>query len=851
MKPTKTILVFLFTLVLLVTGKLLHAQTLVPENPDCCDLKEIDGLHDPIPDNSIGFKVDLGGTEVNGTWLLDASAEGTLLTCLVDGFTGDPSNSITITTIDGLYFDWSSTLALDAIIVKGGPDAHVYYYDPESTGDVGLHAPINPSNGNPYEISHIEFCFDYELGIAKTAFPTFTRTFSWTISKSVTPDQWDLFVGDDGTSEYTVSVDKTGFTDNNWAVNGTITIENNTPFDVVVGAISDVVVDGLVSDPNTAGGTALVPDCGISFPYTLASGASFSCTYASSLNDASDRTNIAKVTVAGELVEGAYTLEPIIFGDPTALVNDEVNVTDTNGESWGPVSDDASWTYMRTFTCGEDNTYLNTASIVETGDSDDATVEVNCYELTVTKDASTSLTRTWDWTIDKSADQTDLNLMPGQQFLVNYAVNVDAAYTDSDWATAGGIYVTNSAPIPAVINSLTDIISGGIAGIVDCAIAFPYTLAPGNTLTCTYSAALADDATRTNTGTATLQNYAYDKDGVATENGTTDYSGIATVDFAGATITEVDECVDVTDTHVGSLGTVCAEALPASFYYSIWVGPYSDPDDCGEQTVDNTASFVTNDRGYTGSDSWTVNVLVPCDYGCTLTLGYWKTHSEYGPAPYDDTWALLTNGADEPFFISGQTWFEVLWTPPAGNVYYILAPQYIAAALNFLNGADPSAAQTAFDEAEGLLQNNTPEETGSLKGQAKKEWTDLATILDDYNNGIIGPGHCSEEEEIEDKSSPVLTGTQETTGSYSLEQNYPNPFSNTTNIIVRMPETERVDINVYSLLGQKVSNIFSGNLEEGTHTFTYTIPATLPEGVYVYTLEANGVKLIKKMNVIR
>jgi hypothetical protein len=48
---------------------------------------------------------------------------------------------------DGTYFDWESTLGLDAVIVKGGPNANVYTYVPESTADTLLHSPINPSNG--------------------------------------------------------------------------------------------------------------------------------------------------------------------------------------------------------------------------------------------------------------------------------------------------------------------------------------------------------------------------------------------------------------------------------------------------------------------------------------------------------------------------------------------------------------------------------------------------------------------------------------------------------------------------------------------------------------------------------
>ena len=51
------------------------------------------------------------------------------------------------------------------------------------------------------------------LSATKTATGHWTRTFRWTIDKSVTPATWNLFRGDSGTSQYTVSVTKDGYTD--------------------------------------------------------------------------------------------------------------------------------------------------------------------------------------------------------------------------------------------------------------------------------------------------------------------------------------------------------------------------------------------------------------------------------------------------------------------------------------------------------------------------------------------------------------------------------------------------------------------------------------------------------------
>ncbi len=137
---------------------------------------------------------------------------------------------------------------------------------------------------------------------------------------------------------------------------------------------------------------------------------------------------------------------------------------------------------------------------------------------------------------------------------------------------------------------------------------------------------------------------------------------------------------------------------------------------------------------------WDFDLEEEEDGGCSLTPGYWKTHSINGPAPYDDIWAQI--GETTPFFSSGTSWYGALWTEPKGNPYWILAHAYIAAHLNDLNDADFTVAQAAFDAATTLFENNTPADAGALKGAAKAEWTNLATILDNYNNGLIGPGHC-------------------------------------------------------------------------------------------------------------
>ena len=61
----------------------------------------------------------------------------------------------------GTLVDWTSSAPIDAVIVKGGPNANAYVYAGESSGDTGLHAPFNGPD-KYYGLSHVDFCWDDE-----------------------------------------------------------------------------------------------------------------------------------------------------------------------------------------------------------------------------------------------------------------------------------------------------------------------------------------------------------------------------------------------------------------------------------------------------------------------------------------------------------------------------------------------------------------------------------------------------------------------------------------------------------------------------------------------------------------
>jgi len=451
-------------------------------------------------------------------------------------------------------------------------------------------------------------CIGTRITATVTATAKWTAECAWTIDKSVTPDTWDLFEGDTGTSLYTITVTKSCSGEQAW-VEGQVCVKN-------CGAVAtqNLAITIQLRNANNLIATAPVD---VSSHPVITPGETWCYPYKVNIPAASIQANglykvTAKVTITNGLGVSPFACTNLP-SKPTSS-NDTINVDDTNGGSW-TFSNSGSVTYEKTFTCEDEGVNTNTATIRETGQSDDASVIVNCYGLEVVKTAQTSFTRRYYWTIDKSADQSALTLSICNKKQVNYQVCVDATYVDIAWAVVGTITVLNPAPMVADIIGIADEVSPDIAAVADFGpITYPYALAAEGGLAGTYSADLPDASSRTNTTTVTIQNYAYKWDGTATPIGTTTFSGTTNIDFSTAEMEEIDECITVTDTYAGSVGTVCYSAAPKCFKYSRWIGPYKK---CGCYKVDNTASFVTNDTKTTGSDSWrvTVTVKVSC-HGC-------------------------------------------------------------------------------------------------------------------------------------------------------------------------------------------------------------------------------------------
>lgn len=112
-------------------------------------------------------------------------------------------------------------------------------------------------------------------------------------------------------------------------------------------------------------------------------------------------------------------------------------------------------------------------------------------------------------------------------------------------------------------------------------------------------------------------------------------------------------------------------------------------------------------------------------------------------------------------------------------------------------------------------------------------WLETGVHPDSNDVGIVG------------KADPAVMA------KYTLSQNYPNPFNPTTQIEYALPVRSNITLDVFNMLGQKVTTLYQGTQKAGNHTVTFD-GSGLAGGIYFYRLQSdNGVSLTKKFVLLK
>lgn len=212
----------------------------------------------------------------------------------------------------------------------------------------------------------------------------------------------------------------------------------------------------------------------------------------------------------------------------------------------------------------------------------------------------------------------------------------------------------------------------------------------------------------------------------APKEGWGDFTGVGTLNTWGSATQSFqlgpNEALDV---EIGDLqdesgvgGTIAGELQSSqSYVFCVYpIGP-NGPDPAIHGTISTTLTANTTAEGQ----------------NCTFTIGFWKNHPEAWPVT---TLMLGTVSYNQTDLLS------ILNEPVNGNGLISLAHQLIAAKLNIDQGADPTAVSSTITAADALIGGLVVPPVGS-GFLSPSSTSSLTQTLDDYNNGIIGPGHCA------------------------------------------------------------------------------------------------------------
>ncbi len=183
------------------------------------------------------------------------------------------------------------------------------------------------------------------------------------------------------------------------------------------------------------------------------------------------------------------------------------------------------------------------------------------------------------------------------------------------------------------------------------------------------------------------------------------------------------------------VGTIAGPLAPgASSTLTATITVSSDRTNIGTATgnpTDDTGADIPGQADVTDSDD--AVVVMEVEGGCTLTQGYWKNHP--------GAWPVESLMLGDVVIYTKAELIELLKTPTGGDAGIVLVHQLIAAKLNVENGADPSVVEDIIADADDWLVDYGDTLPCSIKMDTPEGAVavDLAEILDDYNNGIIGP----------------------------------------------------------------------------------------------------------------
>jgi len=286
--------------------------------------------------------------------------------------------------------------------------------------------------------------------------------------------------------------------------------------------------------------------------------------------------------------------------------------------------------------------------------------------------------------------------------------------------------------------------------------------------------------------------------------------------------------------------------------------------------TDKEVSFAAPSVNWSGWDF--IGLANSCDY--LFIMGYdfygsWSTNA--GPsAPltggnYNITNTLTNynNGYGAVVNISPEK--LILGVPYYGNKWRTSSMNQGATALEYIGSRKYSTAISELGNNNLLWSSTyeTPWYTYESSGNYYQTWFDneesLALKYDlAISKNLKGVGmwalnydqYRTELWELLRDSFINTTEENDLPDNLKLYQNYPNPFNPITTIEYELKEDSNIEINIYNILGEKITQLFNSHKVKGRHTIDLNAIG-LASGTYFYEIKSDTHSKIKKMLLIK
>lgn len=98
--------------------------------------------------------------------------------------------------------------------------------------------------------------------------------------------------------------------------------------------------------------------------------------------------------------------------------------------------------------------------------------------------------------------------------------------------------------------------------------------------------------------------------------------------------------------------------------------------------------------------------------------------------------------------------------------------------------------------------------------------------------------------------SPVSSVEETVPSTFTLEQNFPNPFNPTTTIAYSIPASAHIELTIYDLSGRNVATLVDATQSAGSYHVTFNAEG-LASGVYIARLTAGARTAVRKLALLK